>query len=219
MKSNDAVMFVCTGTFSSVYLAHIKGFSKQHYALKHLVPTSSPLRIENEIKCLQLLQYVQHDIIWLQMFHYTTLVYHINLPKLTLCVVWWLGPSIQCRSMSLHICPPHITYATPLTSPMPHPSHHLCHTPHITYATPLTSPMPHPHITYATPSPHLCHTLHLTYATPLTSPMSHPSPHLCHTLHLTYATPLTSPMPHPSPHLCHTPHITYATPLTSASFL
>ena len=168
-----AVMFVCTGTFSSVYLAHIKGFSEQHYALKHLVPTSSPLRIENEIKCLQLLQYVQHDIIWLLMFHYTTLVYHVNLPKLTLCVVWWLGPSIQCRSMSLHICP------------MSHPSHHLCHTPHITYATPLTSPMPHP-------SHHLCHTPHITYATPLTSPMPHPSHHLCHTPHITYATPLTS---------------------------
>lgn len=63
------------GTFSSVYLAHIKGFPEQHYALKHLVPTSSPSRIENEIKCLQLLQGKENVVSLLTMLrHYDQVV-------------------------------------------------------------------------------------------------------------------------------------------------
>eukprot|EP00731_Ephydatia_muelleri_P023763 Em0016g34a len=71
----EVVEKIGEGTFSSVYLAHIKGFSKQHYALKHLVPTSSPLRIENEIKCLQLLQGKENVISLLTMVrHYDQVV-------------------------------------------------------------------------------------------------------------------------------------------------
>ncbi len=42
-----------TGTFSSVYLASLKGIPEKRVAIKHLVPISSPNRIENEIYCLQ----------------------------------------------------------------------------------------------------------------------------------------------------------------------
>ena len=41
------------GTFSSVYLAKVKGTASSKIALKHLIPTSSTTRIENEIKCLK----------------------------------------------------------------------------------------------------------------------------------------------------------------------
>lgn len=41
------------GTFSSVYLAGLKGRVEVQFALKHLVPTSASSRIENELKCLQ----------------------------------------------------------------------------------------------------------------------------------------------------------------------
>jgi len=50
----------CVGTFSSVYLANVKncGRSQQQYALKHLIPTSHPSRIENELRCLSDLGFV-----------------------------------------------------------------------------------------------------------------------------------------------------------------
>jgi len=53
-----AVFFV--GTFSSVYLAEVKncGRCRQQYALKHLIPTSHPSRIENELRCLRDLGFV-----------------------------------------------------------------------------------------------------------------------------------------------------------------
>ncbi|XP_033730008.1 cell division cycle 7-related protein kinase-like [Pecten maximus] len=43
------------GTFSSVFLAKLKHYSevKQLFALKHIIPTSHPSRIEGELKCLQ----------------------------------------------------------------------------------------------------------------------------------------------------------------------
>ncbi|XP_071439988.1 cell division cycle 7-related protein kinase-like [Hetaerina americana] len=40
------------GTFSSVFMASIKGEAQQHYAVKHLVPTCHPSRIEKELRCL-----------------------------------------------------------------------------------------------------------------------------------------------------------------------
>jgi len=43
------------GTFSKVYLAKLRKDPTQIFALKHLIPTSSPGRIENELRCLQLL--------------------------------------------------------------------------------------------------------------------------------------------------------------------
>ena len=45
------------GTFSSVYLAKLKGSTTpiSKVALKHLIPTSSVTRIENEIKCLKIM--------------------------------------------------------------------------------------------------------------------------------------------------------------------
>lgn len=42
------------GTFSSVYLASWENkMSKSKFAIKHLVPTSSSIRVENEIYCLE----------------------------------------------------------------------------------------------------------------------------------------------------------------------
>ena len=44
---------ISSGTFSSVYLAHLKENPDIQFALKHIVPTSAPCRIENELRCLQ----------------------------------------------------------------------------------------------------------------------------------------------------------------------
>ena len=44
---------VYAGTFSSVYLATWKKDSEVEVAIKHLVPTSSSTRVENEIYCLE----------------------------------------------------------------------------------------------------------------------------------------------------------------------
>lgn len=53
----EVVSKIGEGTFSSVYLGRLKGCggggSEMKFALKHLVPTSASLRIENELKCLQ----------------------------------------------------------------------------------------------------------------------------------------------------------------------
>ena len=46
---------LATGTFSSVFLANPKGCPEEQFALKHLVPTSSSSRIENELQCLQMM--------------------------------------------------------------------------------------------------------------------------------------------------------------------
>lgn len=45
---------VFTGTFSSVYLAtaQLKAGYEEKMALKHLIPTSHPLRIAAELQCL-----------------------------------------------------------------------------------------------------------------------------------------------------------------------
>jgi hypothetical protein len=62
-------LFVCKfffkGTFSSVYVASLKaaGGSSELYALKHLIPTSHPSRIENEIRCLKELRYLHYSCI------------------------------------------------------------------------------------------------------------------------------------------------------------
>lgn len=41
------------GTFSNVYLAKMNRIPDELCALKHIIPTSGPGRIENELKCLQ----------------------------------------------------------------------------------------------------------------------------------------------------------------------
>jgi cell division control protein 7 len=43
------------GTFSSVFLARLKHYKElpQKFALKHIIPTSHPCRIEGELRCLQ----------------------------------------------------------------------------------------------------------------------------------------------------------------------
>lgn len=42
------------GTFSSVYLATLKSSEKKKkFAIKHLIPTCHPERMERELKCLQ----------------------------------------------------------------------------------------------------------------------------------------------------------------------
>ncbi|EDO33825.1 predicted protein [Nematostella vectensis] len=43
------------GTFSNVYLAKMHDFPDEFWALKHIIPTSGPERIENELKCLQII--------------------------------------------------------------------------------------------------------------------------------------------------------------------
>jgi len=53
------VVFVVSfqGTFSSVYLATLKSAGVEvkgrQFALKHIIPTSHPSRIENELRCLK----------------------------------------------------------------------------------------------------------------------------------------------------------------------
>lgn len=52
------------GTFSSVYLGSLRQHSslldkdKRWFAIKHLVPTAHPARIEHELRCLQDIGYV-----------------------------------------------------------------------------------------------------------------------------------------------------------------
>ncbi|XP_028394770.1 cell division cycle 7-related protein kinase-like [Dendronephthya gigantea] len=41
------------GTFSDVYLASLVKYPDEKFALKHIIPTSSPDRVEREIRCLQ----------------------------------------------------------------------------------------------------------------------------------------------------------------------
>lgn len=54
IKENfDIIKMVGEGTFSKVYLAKMKVDENRMFAFKYLVPTSSPKRIENELKCLQ----------------------------------------------------------------------------------------------------------------------------------------------------------------------
>ena len=45
------------GTFSSVFLARLKVDEEEGscFALKHIVPTSAPCRMENELRCLQVM--------------------------------------------------------------------------------------------------------------------------------------------------------------------
>jgi len=52
------------GTFSSVYLASLKDCPEEKFALKHLVPTSSSSRIENELRCLKMMGYVYIEEVW-----------------------------------------------------------------------------------------------------------------------------------------------------------
>ena len=47
------------GTFSNVYLAKMNRIPDELCALKHIIPTSGPGRIENELKCLQDIGYVE----------------------------------------------------------------------------------------------------------------------------------------------------------------
>lgn len=47
------------GAFSSVFLATLKSSNGcKKFALKHLIPTCHPERIERELKCLQQIGYV-----------------------------------------------------------------------------------------------------------------------------------------------------------------
>lgn len=46
------------GTFSSVYLATMKSnYDSKKFAIKHIIPTYPPARIERELKCLQEIGY------------------------------------------------------------------------------------------------------------------------------------------------------------------
>jgi len=78
------------GTFSSVYLATVKNGvrpqQRQQYALKHLIPTSHPSRIENELRCLRDLGFVLNynvlvDIVWL---------YSIDIACIHFTCLWFL---------------------------------------------------------------------------------------------------------------------------------
>lgn len=51
-KEFEILSKIGEGTFSSVYLAELRGCVGVQFALKHLVPTSASSRIENELKCL-----------------------------------------------------------------------------------------------------------------------------------------------------------------------
>lgn len=51
---------IIVGTFSSVFLAQLKHYKElpQKFALKHIIPTSHPSRIEGELRCLQEIGFV-----------------------------------------------------------------------------------------------------------------------------------------------------------------
>lgn len=78
----------CLGTFSSVYLAQLKNHSSdQMFALKHIIPTSHPSRIENELRCLL-------DIGWISCYSlsiWTEQWYGVEKRKFdyTASVVYW----------------------------------------------------------------------------------------------------------------------------------
>lgn len=52
-----------TGTFSSVYLAtaQVQTGCEEKVALKHLIPTSHPLRIAAELQCLTVAGYINKN--------------------------------------------------------------------------------------------------------------------------------------------------------------
>eukprot|EP00795_Rhopilema_esculentum_P010399 gene10399-19100_t len=63
IKENfDILSKVGEGTFSKVYLAQLKSYPDEIVAIKHIVPTSSPVRVRNELSCLQKLG-GKHNII------------------------------------------------------------------------------------------------------------------------------------------------------------
>eukprot|EP00794_Sanderia_malayensis_P016231 gene16231-17868_t len=49
----DVLSMVGEGTFSKVYLARSRLHPEEMVAIKHIVPTSSPTRVKNELSCLQ----------------------------------------------------------------------------------------------------------------------------------------------------------------------
>lgn len=58
------------GTFSSVFLATMKSSNRhKKFALKHLIPTCHPERIERELQCLQQMGYDEIDKISLMKFY------------------------------------------------------------------------------------------------------------------------------------------------------
>lgn len=72
------------GTFSSVYLGslrqhrHLPSSEKRWFAIKHLVPTAHPARVEHELRCLQDMGYasrhmpldLQHFVITVESVYY-----------------------------------------------------------------------------------------------------------------------------------------------------
>lgn len=57
-KQESPYSWYSTGTFSNVYLAKMNRLPDELCALKHIIPTSGPGRVENELKCLQDIGYV-----------------------------------------------------------------------------------------------------------------------------------------------------------------
>ena len=53
--SHTQHLHTLAGTFSSVYMASVKGVPEERFAIKHLIPTSASFRIKNELKFLQML--------------------------------------------------------------------------------------------------------------------------------------------------------------------
>ena len=72
------------GTFSNVYLAKMNKIPDELCALKHIIPTSGPGRIENELKCLQDIGWVekvtfqQHKKQKLTCVTYITLIHELQ---------------------------------------------------------------------------------------------------------------------------------------------
>ena len=59
-----SIYTLIAGTFSSVFLARLRHYPDlpQMFALKHIIPTSHPSRIEGELRCLQEIGYALHFI-------------------------------------------------------------------------------------------------------------------------------------------------------------
>lgn len=63
-KHESSYCWYSTGTFSNVYLAKMNRLPDELCALKHIIPTSGPGRVENELKCLQDIGYELHQSVF-----------------------------------------------------------------------------------------------------------------------------------------------------------
>ena len=83
------------GAFSSVFLARLKHYPEvsEMFALKHVLPTTHPARIENELRCLLKLGYICLVSLYCQTLIFRDWSYRVSV------LVWsYNGPKHPIRS-------------------------------------------------------------------------------------------------------------------------